>query len=97
RTDMEGFPGRDHKPWQRRLRWRNLHTVSERGKPLGPKAGQRGDPEVNIPQGNHRAEGPALGPVWDAEPLDIYHVPRRSWEQYRTMIDNGGSSYANNK
>jgi hypothetical protein len=36
RTDMIGLRG-SWGAWPRRLRWRNLHTVSERGTPLTPK------------------------------------------------------------
>lgn len=82
-------------PWPRRLRWRNLETGSERGRPLTPKTIHRGDPDVVVAQGNHTVEGD-LGPYLPSEPVDIYHVPRRSWAQFRQKIDNGGSSYAAN-
>ena len=96
RTDLIGFPRREDRPWQSRLRWRNLRTVSERGTPLGPKSCHRGDPDVVVPQGNHGATGPLLGAQWALEPIDIYHVPLRSWTQFRTKIQNGGSAYAAN-
>jgi glycosyltransferase involved in cell wall biosynthesis len=97
RTDLEGFPGRDDQHWLDRLHWRNRRTVSERGTPLAPKVCHRGDPDVTVPQGNHDAHGPLLDKMMKTMPLDIYHVPRRSWEQFRSKIDNGGSSYAANK
>ncbi|WP_298460421.1 glycosyltransferase family 2 protein [uncultured Cellulomonas sp.] len=100
RTDLVGFPdvgrlGRG-RPWVRRLRWRNLRTVSERGTPLAPKVCHRGDPDVVVPQGNHDAVGPLLGARLETEPLDVLHVPLRSWPQFRTKIANGGSAYAAN-
>lgn len=96
RTDLVGFPAREDRPWPARLRWRNLATVSERGTPLGPKVCHRGDPEVDVPQGNHDATGSGLGERLPAEPLEILHVPLRSWAQFRTKIANGGSAYAAN-
>ncbi|SDD58146.1 Glycosyl transferase family 2 [Sanguibacter gelidistatuariae] len=96
RTDLVGLPERGNRPWTSRLRWRNLRTVSERGTPLAPKSCHRGDPDVVVPQGNHGAQGPLIGPPSPETPLDIYHVPLRSWEQFRRKIDNGGSAYAAN-
>ena len=96
RTDLVGFPERGNRPWTSRLRWRNLRTTSERGTPLAPKSCHRGDPDVVVPQGNHGAHGPLIGEPLLASPIDIYHVPLRSWEQFRRKIDNGGSAYAAN-
>lgn len=90
RTDLLGVRGSSG-PWPRRLRWRNLRTVSERGTPLAPKVCHRANPEVQIAQGNHEVSGMATMP---GDPLEIYHVPLRSWPQFRRKIANGGSSYA---
>ena len=93
RTDLIGLRG-DPRPWPRRLRWLNLHTVSERGTPLAPKVCHRAGPDVEVWQGNHGIGGDLT--QLPADPLDIYHVPLRSWAQFRRKIDNGGSSYAAN-
>lgn len=94
RTDLVGLRG-TWGPWPRRLRWRNLQTVSERGTPLGPKVCHRADLRIEVSHGNHAVGGTALAPL-PGEPLDIYHVPLRSWAQFRRKIDNGGSAYAAN-
>ena len=98
RTDLVARRGTPERAWPRRLRWRNLATVSERGTPLAPKVCHRADAGVLVAQGNHavtRADGSVLAPLPD-EPVDVLHVPLRSWEQFRRKIDNGGSAYAAN-
>lgn len=92
RTDLVGVRG-TWGPWPRRLRWRNLATVSERGTPLTPKLCHRASSEVDIAHGNHEVEGLA-GATLPGESLDIYHVPLRSWPVFRRKIDNAGTALA---
>lgn len=94
RQDLVG-PRGDHRAWPRRLRWRDTETLSERGTPLAPKVVHRAGDAVVVSQGNHGVEG-VDRPAFPGSPLDIYHVPLRSWEQFRRKIDNGGSAYAAN-
>jgi len=94
RTDLVGVRG-TWGPWPRRLRWRNLATVSERGTPLAPKVCHRAAPEIGVAQGNHAVTGPT-GDLLPTEPFEIQHVPLRSWPQFQRKIANGGSSYAAN-
>lgn len=94
RTDLVGVRG-TWGPWPRRLRWRNLATVSERGTPLAPKICHRGVADVDVAQGNHAVAGLA-GERFPDEPIDVLHVPLRSWPQFERKIANGGSSYAAN-
>ena len=61
RQDLVGPPAHDG-GWVRRLVWRDTLTLSSRGTPLAPKATHRADPDVVVPQGNHGAQGPTLGP-----------------------------------
>lgn len=98
RTDLEGFANYGEEPWPRRLVWRNMRTVNENGKPLLPKICHRGDVDVTVPVGNHGAHGPSLdqGAILRRGLLDIYHVPRRSWQQFHTKIKNGGSAIESN-
>lgn len=92
-----GAPGRqDPVGWLDRLRYRDRLTLSERGTPLGPKVCHRADPTVQVAQGNHTATGPAIGPNYWDQPLEILHVPLRSWDQFERRTRNGGSSYAAN-
>lgn len=94
RTDLVGVRG-TWGPWPRRLRWRNLATLSERGTPLAPKVCHRGAADVDVAQGNHAVEG-LTGERLPDEPIDVLHVPLRSWPQFERKIANGGSSYAAN-
>lgn len=94
RTDLVGVRS-TWGPWPRRLRWRNLATLSERGTPLAPKVCHRGATGVVVAQGNHAVTGLA-GDRLPAEPIDVLHVPLRSWPQFQRKIANGGSSYAAN-
>ena len=94
RTDLVGVRG-TWGPWPRRLRWRNLNTLSERGTPLAPKVCHRAAPEVGVAQGNHAVTG-IEGERLPDEPIDVLHVPLRSWPQFQRKIANGGSSYAAN-
>ncbi|EYR64784.1 LigA [Actinotalea ferrariae CF5-4] len=94
REDLVGRRGA-RGPWPSRLRWRDLETLSERGTPLAAKVVHRAAADIVVEQGNHAVQGLTLSP-WPETPLDIYHVPLRSWEQFRRKIDNGGSAYAAN-
>ena len=94
RTDLVGVRG-TWGPWPRRLRWRNLATLSERGTPLAPKVCHRAAPDVGVAQGNHAVTG-LVGERLPDEPIDVLHVPLRSWPQFERKIANGGSSYAAN-
>lgn len=82
--------------WVRRLVWRDTLTLSSRGTPLAPKAAHRADLEVVVPQGNHGASGPTLGPASPVDPLVVLHVPLRSYAQFERKIVNGGSAYESN-
>lgn len=94
RTDLVGVRG-TWGPWPRRLRWRNLATLSERGTPLAPKVCHRAALDVGVAQGNHAVTGLG-GQRLPDEPIDVLHVPLRSWPQFERKIANGGSSYAAN-
>ena len=82
-------------PWHRRLVWRDELTLSERGTPLAPKVFHRGDPAIDVSQGNHTATGSIPAVVLDSEPIEVLHVPMRSWEQFRSKIAMGGRAYEN--
>jgi hypothetical protein len=80
-------------PWHRRLVWRDELTLSERGTPLAPKLLHRADPDVTVAQGNHDANGPTLGGFADTQPIEVLHVPMRSWAQFRAKIAMGGAAH----
>jgi hypothetical protein len=96
RVNLVG-PAGDRSDWVDRLHWLDLHSLSERGTPLAAKLCHRADPEVTVGYGSHGAAGPLIGPVWEAEPLEILHVPVRSWPHYRRKISNGGTAYQQNR
>ena len=87
---------RDTRPWPERLHWRDTRTVSATGTPLGAKSAHRASPTAVVSQGNHDVDGLALQSVAPTHPLDILHVPLRSWAQFSRKIDNGGSAYESN-
>lgn len=87
----------EHEPWNRRLIWRDTKTVATNGKPLGLKVAHRGFPDVVVAQGNHDVAGLPLHSVFPDSPIEILHLPLRSWAQYSKKIDNGGSAYESNQ
>jgi hypothetical protein len=70
----------------------SLNTI---GKPLPPKVAHRGDPDVQVAQGNHWAELTAEEVVI-AELIDIFHFPIRSYAQFTNKIIKGGQAYERN-
>jgi glycosyltransferase involved in cell wall biosynthesis len=83
----------EERPWLRRLVWRDTCTVASNGNPLGLKAAHRAGPDVVVALGNHDVTGLALHSILPSRPLEILHVPLRSWQQFARKIENGGSSY----
>jgi hypothetical protein len=84
-------------PWSERLIWRDRRTVATNGKPLGRKVAHRGAPNVVVAQGNHDVSGLPSHSVFPEEPIEILHLPLRSWAQYSQKIANGGSAYEANR
>jgi hypothetical protein len=83
-------------PFWDRLVWRDTQSRNPLGGPLGPKVAHRGDPAIEIEQGNHfvRLRGVRVVPV--GAPIDILHFPCRSWPQFERKIRLGGAAYARN-
>ena len=61
-----------------------------------PNAVHRGHPEVEIAQGNHRAEAPGWGAPVDALDAEVLHLPWRSWKQYSYKVRVSGEAYLAN-
>ena len=61
-----------------------------------PNAVHRGHPEVEIAQGNHRAEAPGWGAPVDALDAEVLHLPWRSWTQYSYKVRVSGEAYLAN-
>ncbi len=94
RHDLRGKGGRAG-GWLRRLRWLDRETVSERGTPLAPKLAHRALATINVEMGNHSVLG-LEGERVEAGPIEIVHVPLRSWEQFSRKIRIGGAAVARN-
>ncbi len=90
-VDDPAMPG----GWVHRLVVRDTASLSPRGTRIGPKTCHRGDPDVEVSQGNHGVSGPRLGPLTPGA-LEILHVPDRGYDQYHRKIANGGAAYAAN-
>lgn len=98
RFDLRYLAGRSERtPWIDRLVWRDSQTGLDNGRLLGPKMAHRGSASVIVAQGNHSARGLDTNAVFPEEPLEILHLPLRSWSQFSTKIENGGSSYERNE
>ncbi|RZS44213.1 glycosyltransferase involved in cell wall biosynthesis [Herbihabitans rhizosphaerae] len=82
--------------WPHRLVLRDTESLSTRGTRIGPKSAHRGDQNVVVAQGNHGVSGPLIGPAAPRSPMEILHVPDRSYEQFSRKITNGGAAYAAN-
>ena len=67
-----------------RMTVRVCNPGAEDNSPYSPrfKTVHRGDPEVTVPAGNHRALGRGLEPVAGWYPIDVLHFPIRSLEQF---------------
>jgi hypothetical protein len=86
----------DGRPFWERLVVRRTDGVNEVGDTLNPKVCHRGDPEVQVGQGNHEAIGPRIGAVQPTDAIDILHFPMRTYAQFANKIDKGGAAYGRN-
>lgn len=97
RDDLRALRGgSDALTWSRRLIWRDTKTVASNGNPLSLKVAHRASPDVVVAQGNHDVSGLAFRAILPSRPIEILHVPLRSWQQFARKIENGGLSYESN-
>jgi glycosyl transferase family 2 len=84
-----------------RLLWRDvrspdqLQAVGIFAQPT-PDSIHRGDPAVEVSQGNHYVSLTSNGEPDDAFALEVLHLPWRSWLQYERRVLNTGRSYEAN-
>lgn len=98
RFDLRYLAGSsDRTPWADRLVWRDSQTGRDDGRLLGPKMAHRGSASVIVGQGNHSARGLDAHALFPDEPIEILHLPLRSWSQFSTKIENGGLAYELNE
>lgn len=61
-----------------------------------PNALHRAHPEVQIAQGNHRADAPGWAPLSEFGGIEVLHLPWRSWRQYEHKVRVSGEAYLAN-
>lgn len=96
RVDFVPFDRLNQKPPPEEMIYRKTQSLNLKGRPLGPKAIHRGDPDVVVSQGNHGVRGPRFSKSLERGEIVVYHYPIRSYEQFETGVRNSGSSYARN-
>ena len=88
--------------WERRINpvqemiFKEQASNTLSGKPLPPKVAHRAFPDIVVEQGNHGVwrNGTRLHSI--AGPLQIFHYPLRSYEQFENKIVKGGAAYEAN-
>lgn len=99
-TNLVGPPamqgsGVDRALWRDQRTPEQLHEVGIFAQPTGD-AVHRGDPAIEVSQGNHYVSLPSNGQPDDAFALEVLHLPWRSWLQYERRVVNTGRSYEAN-
>ena len=99
-VNLTGRPAKDGTGLDR-LVYRDLRTSVELravGIPFPPTADavHRGHPLVEIAQGNHFVSAPGWPAEGGAAPLEVLHLPWRSWRQYEHKVRIAGQAYLSN-
>lgn len=99
-TNLVGPPalrgsGIDRLVWRDRRTPDELHAVGIFAQPTDD-AIHRGDPDIEVSQGNHFVSLESSGQPDDAFALEVLHLPWRSWLQYERRVVNTGRSYEAN-
>lgn len=99
-TDVLFAPRHDFPPTMRtdgdfldRMIHRKLRSTNYLGQLLPSKACHRGDPEVEVDQGNHDCRSPRFRAKLPTEQVEILHFPVRSLAQITRKIACGGRAY----
>lgn len=77
---------------------RSPETLRSSGIPFHPtpNAVHRGNADVSVAQGNHRAEAPGWVDSGLRDEIEVLHVPWRSWRQYEYKVRVSGEAYLAN-
>ena len=88
----------EQRPFYQRQTLRERVSRNSLGKPLPPKLIHRGDPEIEVTDGNHNAlrAGKAIRSIRDAG-IEILHVPIRSYGQLERKIRQGAEALQRNQ
>jgi len=78
------------------MKYREVISLNMQGNPLPPKAAHRGNPDIEVFQGNHGVkEFPNIKKI--KGDLSIFHYPIRTYEQFEKKIEKGGAAYQRNQ
>jgi hypothetical protein len=99
-TNLVGPPARrgsgvDRLLWRDRRTSEQLQAVGIFAQPTDD-AVHRGDPAIEVSQGNHFVSLTSTGQPDPAFELEVLHLPWRSWLQYERRVINSGRSYEAN-
>lgn len=99
-VNLTGAPARRGSGFER-LCYRDLRSDDElhaAGIPFHPTSDalHRGNPDVEIAQGNHFVDAPGWGPASQTDQLEVLHLPWRSWAQYEGKVRKAGQAYESN-
>ena len=98
RSDMICLDNKDTSgiPFYKRMKYKKFFSTNSQGRPLPPKVAHKGDPNVQVYQGNHKVLLPSREVCRSSKKLDILHFPIRSSYQFKEKIRLGGKAYSNN-
>ena len=82
-------------PFYSAMVYREKVSLNPQGKLLPKKIAHRGNPEINVAQGNHKLEGVRKPKTKDGL-VDILHFPIRTYGQFTNKIAKGGAAYERN-
>lgn len=82
-----------HGDYLDRMIYRKSRSTNYLGDPLPAKACHRGDPDVEVDQGNHDCRATRFQAKVPTERIEILHFPVRSLAQITRKIECGGRAY----
>ncbi len=78
--------------------YRKRYSKNLKGELLPPKVIHRGVKDITVTQGNHNASSQYLQDIEVSFPrINVHHYPIRSFQQFKSKVNNGGSGYAMNQ
>jgi len=84
-------------PFYKEMIYRQVMSKNWLGSPLPGKTAHRGDPWINVAQGNHSVfiDGPIPGTL--SGDIEILHFTGRAFDRFERSIAFGGKAYEQNK
>jgi glycosyltransferase involved in cell wall biosynthesis len=98
RHDFVPFTNDSQSQIPEKMIYRKLNSTNIQGEPLPPKVIHRGVNDARITQGNHNAESELLSSsTMYFSGIEVFHYPIRSYPQFISKVNNGGSGYSKNQ